>query len=76
MREADRRSMANHQAIVELQRQTNDDVLCPLYELFLFSYSPKGIAAQEDPVRYETSFRVIEQGARTLKCTIQTRTIR
>ena len=55
-------------AIADLQRRTSEDVLCPLYRIFLQAYNPKSPQALADPAAYEETFRVISEGAKTLGC--------
>jgi hypothetical protein len=48
-----------------VQRQK---ALCPLYQLFLDSRSAAGRAAAPDPVKYDHSFEVIQDGYDVLGC--------
>ena len=70
------RSTADRAHINMVLDRTSNDVLCPLYELFLFSYNPKGPVALDNPALYEQNFDVIESGARVLNCKTQVRTHR
>jgi hypothetical protein len=57
----------------EVQDRTSKDVLCPLYDLFLTSYNPRGATALRDPAGYERSIVTIEHGATVLGCAHRTR---
>lgn len=48
-----------------VQRQK---ALCPLYQLFLDMKSEAGRAAAPDPLKYDHSFRVIQDGYDALTC--------
>jgi hypothetical protein len=48
-----------------VQRQK---ALCPLYQLFLDMKTPAGRAAAPDPVKYDHSFQVIQDGYDALSC--------
>lgn len=48
-----------------VQRQK---ALCPLYQLFLDSRSAAARAAAPDPVKYDHSFQVIQDGYDVLRC--------
>lgn len=63
----------NQERIAALQLKTSNEVLCPLYGLFLRSYNPAGPAATYDPVGYEEGFITIEAGAKALACPVQER---
>jgi len=52
----------------EVQARTSEEVLCPLYDLFLTSYNPNGPTAKRDPAGYERSMVTIEKGAVALGC--------
>lgn len=59
--------------LAQVQDRTSQGVLCPLYDLFLTSYNPKGPTATRDPAGYERSIVTIERGAATLGCRHRTR---
>lgn len=73
LRALERKASINSAHIAKLQKVATDEALCPLYEIFLVSYNPKGINAQENRALYEESFRTIEVGAKALNCPRQTR---
>lgn len=56
-----------------VQNRTSGEVLCPLYDLFLTSYNPKGATAVRDPAGYERAMVTIEKGAKALGCVHHTR---
>jgi hypothetical protein len=56
----------NHRVNV-VQERTSNDVLCPLYGLFLASYRPEA-QPPERRAGYEDAFAVIRQSYRVLQC--------
>lgn len=76
LQELERRSKVNFNNIVDIQARTSNEVLCPLYKTFLNFYNPQSTSARENPDVYDESFKVIENGARTLGCPVQRRRIR
>jgi len=63
-----RRIERNAENIRLVQQRTGNEVLCPLYGLFLASFDPTSAAARKDPAKYEASFRVIRTGYQVLGC--------
>jgi hypothetical protein len=53
--------------ITAVQERTSNEVLCPLYELFLRSYHPE-IQPPERQADYEASFEVIRHSYAVLEC--------
>jgi hypothetical protein len=59
---------SNSEHITEIQDRTSNKVLCPLYQLFLQTYSPKSAAHDRDPAGYEHAYAVIRAGFIELDC--------
>lgn len=57
----------NAYRLAAVQERTSNEVLCPLYQLFLDSYHPE----RQPPERlaeYERSFEVLRESRRVLEC--------
>lgn len=50
------------------QTTTRQQVLCPLYQVFLDMQSPEGRARSADPEGYDRAFKVIGEGYNILDC--------
>lgn len=50
------------------QTTQRQKALCPLYQIFLDSKSPRGRKAAPDPEKYDHAFEVIEDGYQVLNC--------
>ena len=59
-------SNSNH--IHDVQTKVCNQVLCPLYSIFLQSYNPKSAAAKAIPQTYEAQFKVIRNSYKILDC--------
>lgn len=57
----------NGQRVAHLQSRTSNEVLCPLYELFLSSYHPEA-QPPEKRQSYEDAFKVIRRSHDALEC--------
>lgn len=58
----------NGQKIAQVQERTSNEVLCPLYKLFLDSYRPEA-QPPERRQAYEDAFKVIRKSYAVLECT-------
>src|SRR6266702_1764330 len=59
-------SNSNH--IQDVQTKVGNQVLCPLYSIFLQSYNPNSAAAKANPQTYEAQFTVIRNSYKILDC--------
>lgn len=57
----------NGERVSHLQNRTSNEVLCPLYRLFLSSYHPEA-QPPEKRESYEEAFKVIRQSYAVLEC--------
>jgi hypothetical protein len=57
----------NNARITAVQERTSNEVLCPLYDLFLRSYRPE-VQPPERRADYEASFEVIRHSYAVLEC--------
>ena len=65
------RSYSNAQHIAEIQTRTSDEVLCPLYEVFLQSVNhpaPSQINTPEKKARFEAAAKIVRDGYAALGC--------
>jgi hypothetical protein len=58
----------NSHHIREVQTKVGNQVLCPLYAIFLGAYDPKSPTAKANPQRYEAQFTVIRNSYKILEC--------
>lgn len=56
-------------AALRQQEITTNQVLCPLYAVFIGSYNPESRAPGTDRETYESNFQVIREGYEILRCT-------
>jgi hypothetical protein len=58
----------NSHHIQNVQTKVGNQVLCPLYQIFLKSYDPNSTTAKLDPKKYEQQFQVIRNSYKILEC--------